>query len=197
MSANDNAVNMPRGYHHGELRTALIAAGMAMLAERSADEVSLREIARRVGVSATAVYRHFPDKQALLAALALEGLDALAERQRAATSAAGGGLAGFKAMGVAYVTFAIANPALFRLAFVSAPHVDLLGDDLSQVGQAMRGLRETIGALMPAHLPEADRRVAALRAWAVVHGLAMLVLDGQIADDRALIERTICESNLF
>ena len=66
----------PRPYHHGNLRAALIEAGMALLAARALDDLSLREVARAVGVSATAVYRHFPDKGALMAALAAEGLHA-------------------------------------------------------------------------------------------------------------------------
>ena len=109
-----------RPYHHGDLRAALIEAGLAMLAERDAEGVSLREMARSVGVSATAVYRHFPDKTALMAALAREGLDRLAAAQHAASDHVGGGAAGFAATGQAYVRFALANPALFRLIFTSS-----------------------------------------------------------------------------
>ncbi|NVN11818.1 helix-turn-helix domain-containing protein, partial [Nguyenibacter vanlangensis] len=76
-------------YHHGDLRAALIEAGLRLLADRAVDALSLREIARAVGVSATAVYRHFPDKDALLRTLAGEGLNRLARAQRAASDAAG------------------------------------------------------------------------------------------------------------
>lgn len=86
-------------YHHGDLRAALVDAGMALLATRDADDLSLREVARQVGVSATAVYRHFPDKAALMAALAAAGLDMLGAAQHAAFDAAGGGAAGFLATG--------------------------------------------------------------------------------------------------
>jgi AcrR family transcriptional regulator len=71
-----------RSYHHGDLRQALIEAGLTLLDVRAADALSLREVARAVGVSATAVYRHFPDKGALLDALAAEGLRKLADAQR-------------------------------------------------------------------------------------------------------------------
>ena len=74
-----------RAYHHGDLRTALIDAGLAALEAADADAVSLRELARKVGVSATAVYRHFPDKKALLAALAAEGIARLGSAQRIAS----------------------------------------------------------------------------------------------------------------
>jgi AcrR family transcriptional regulator len=82
-------------YHHGDLRAALIRAGLALLQERDADDLGLREVARAVGVSAASVYRHFPNKEALLRALAAEGLKRLGEAQRAASEAAGGGIAGF------------------------------------------------------------------------------------------------------
>ena len=105
-----NSDSDKRGYHHGDLRAALIEAGLALLADRSADDIGLREAARAVGVSATAVYRHFPDKGAFLAALAGEGLRQLGAAQRVAAEAAGGGERGFAATGAAYVRFAIANP---------------------------------------------------------------------------------------
>lgn len=72
-------------YHHGDLRAALVAEGLLLIEEQDADDLSLRELARRVGVSATAVYRHFPDKAALMAALAGEALTRLAAAQRAAS----------------------------------------------------------------------------------------------------------------
>ena len=87
MSNNDNTVNIKsRGarYHHGDLRAALIEEGLEQLSQRPADEVSLREIARNVGVSATAVYRHFPDKAALLAALCIIGDEKLSAAFRTA-----------------------------------------------------------------------------------------------------------------
>lgn len=196
MTSKDNSVNIDstKRYHHGDLRAALIDAGLELLAERSADDLSLREVARHVGVSATAVYRHFPDKQALLSALAYEGMEELGRRQRAASEKAGGGLDGFTASGATYVRFAVENPALFRLIFASAPPVSLLDDELDKVGLGMRGLREDIAALMPPHLPEAARRAAALHAWSLVHGLAMLILDGQVDYDADEIARVICAS---
>src|SRR6476469_1040818 len=94
-------------YHHGDLRRALIDAGLELLESRDAEALSLREVARSVGVSATAVYRHFPDKNALLDALAAEGLGRLAAAQHKAADASGGGEAGFAATGAAYVRFAL------------------------------------------------------------------------------------------
>lgn len=180
-----------QGYHHGDLRSALLDAGLRLLRERSVDDLSLRELARDVGVSPAAIYRHFPDKNALMAALAVEGLERMAAAQRQATQAAGGGKAGFLASGVAYVRFAVDNPALFRLVFGAVQACDPLDAPIDRVASAMRGLREDIEALVPADMPAADRKASALHAWALVHGLAQLVLDGQIPVDWRLIERVL------
>ena len=124
MSTDDNSVNINRRnrtYHHGDLHTALIDTGLSWLATRQGEDISLREIARLVGVSATAVYRHFPDKQALIAALCARGEAALAVALGESAEAAGGGTAGFGASGQAYVRFALANPGLFRLMMSIRP----------------------------------------------------------------------------
>ncbi|MCO4091116.1 MAG: helix-turn-helix transcriptional regulator [Sphingorhabdus sp.] len=133
MAKNDTSVNIAPAlgrdaYHHGDLRSALIAAGMHALSADSADALSLRALAREVGVSATAVYRHFPDKDALLVALAMTGFDQLAAAQQAASRSASGqgALAAFSASGAAYVRFAIINQELFRLMWKAAPRGDQL-----------------------------------------------------------------------
>lgn len=203
MARKDNSVNisesMPqtateparKSYHHGDLRAALVEAGLRLLQSRAADDLSLRELSREVGVSATAIYRHFPDKQALLAALAHASVERLARVQREASQRAGGGRAGFLASGLAYVRFAANEPALFRLIFSSAQTEDLLDASIDTVSSAMQGLRRDIEQLMPAALPDTDRKAAALHAWALVHGLAQLLLDRQIPADWALIESTL------
>ncbi len=189
MPVNDNTVNTDKKpYHHGDLRDALIAEGLCLLDSRDAESLSLREVARGVGVSATSVYRHFPDKQALMTALALEGLTRLGAAQRAAAEAAGGGKAGFAETGRAYVRFALANPALFRLIFASpalAPQ------------KAAGGMHSEASTLLLANAAAAaaqdggEAGIRAIQAWAVVHGLAMLMLDGQIPEDDAIIDQAI------
>jgi len=190
MSRNDNSVNIvEKPYHHGDLRVALLAEGLRILTTRDAESLSLREVARGVGVSATSVYRHFPDKAALLTALALDGLAQLGSAQRAAGEAAGGGTAGFAATGRAYVRFALANPALFRLIFASdalAPHRTREGVVPSEANSL---LQANAAALAAKDGGAAD--IHAVQAWALVHGLAMLMLDGQIPADEAIIDRAI------
>ncbi|MBX3642872.1 MAG: TetR/AcrR family transcriptional regulator [Rubrivivax sp.] len=185
-----------QGYHHGDLRSALLDAGLRLLRARSVDDLSLRELAREVGVSAAAIYRHFPDKNALMAALAVEGLERLGQAQRRAMRAAGGGKAGFLASGMAYVRFAVDHPALFRLVYSAAQQCDPLDAQLDSVSSALRGLRQDIEALMPADAPPAERKAAALHAWALVHGLAQLMLDGQIPIDWRLVERVLSRVSL-
>ena len=189
MSQQDDSVNMEsKPYHHGDLRDALVIEGLRLLAERDVEAVSLREVARGVGVSATSVYRHFPNKEALMTTLALKGLAQLGAAQRAAADEAGGGEAGFGATGRAYVRFALANPALFRLIFASpalAPH-KASGVLDSEAGN----LLQTNAAAAVAH-DGGEAGILAVQSWALVHGLAMLMLDGQIPEDDKLIDKAI------
>ncbi len=190
MRDNANSVNIEfegsakARYHHGDLRSAVIESGLELLKIRGADELSLREIARTVGVSAPAVYRHFPDKQALLSELAREGLRLLAEAQRTAAEKS------FTETGRAYVRFALANPALYRLAFNFMP------DEFHPDGAAFEGssawlLRKGVAEMLPANATPDQHHAAAIHYWALVHGLAMLMLDGQVAADESIIEQVV------
>ncbi|MDZ3832583.1 MAG: TetR/AcrR family transcriptional regulator [Sphingopyxis sp.] len=187
VNINDAAPTSPvrsSSYHHGDLRAAVIAAGMARLARGDDRELGLRALARDVGVSATALYRHFPDKEALLDALADEGLRRLGALQAQAWLKAGGGSAGFLAAGIAYVRFAHDEPALFRLSFTRQmpERAADAGGDGGDVAYNL--LRAGIGEALPG---AADPERAALHAWSLVHGLAMLILDKRIEWDEALV----------
>ena len=182
MDVNDHTVNIRHRYHHGNLRAALLRAGLELLASRDTADLSLREVARKVGVSANAVYRHFPDRQALLVGLAAEGLRRLGAAQRMAAEASGGDAMAFAATGKAYVRFAIDNTALFRLIFSHAWR-DRPGLD-GQNEPAML-LRASVAARAT---NEKEAEKLALRAWSLAHGLAMLILDGQLEFSDALLE---------
>lgn len=187
MSANDNSVNIDpvkRGYHHGDLRVALVKAGLELLEQRSADSLSLREVARTVGVSATAVYRHFPDKHSLLKALSLEGLKQLAAQQGAAVALPSG--EGFAESGRAYVRFALANPGLFRLIFTTSlfANHDVRDDPQGSAGWL---LRSHVAKALGVGASDEQQRALTYRAWALVHGLAMLILDRQIDREDGLL----------
>jgi AcrR family transcriptional regulator len=189
MARNDNSVNIENQgerYHHGDLRAALIEEGLKRLQAGPAEALSLREIARNVGVSATAVYRHFPDRAALLGALCHVGDDRLADAFAAAMARAKPGLDAFSAMGRAYVRFALANPSLFRL--MMSAQVGGLDHGRSR-GRDMlaRGIAEMSGG----RTSKAMQDVRQLRAWSMVHGLAMLMLDGLVPADDAIIARVV------
>lgn len=153
-------------------------------------DLSLRELARSVGVSPAAVYRHFPNKDALLAALALEGLVMLGFAQREAYETAGGGMNGFVETGRAYVRFALAHPSLFRLVFAHGDPAHLTSD---KADPASRLLHDATLELTKGDAAAAER--LALQAWSLAHGIAMLMLDSRLSADQGLIERLIdCNS---
>jgi AcrR family transcriptional regulator len=163
-----------RAYHHGDLPAALIAAARELLAEDGSEALSLRAVARRAGVSAMAPYRHFPDKEALLAAVAADGFREFTVALEAADSRAPADQA-LVEQGVAYVGFACAHPALFRLMFGpprQGMHPALKHDEAQAHGVlAARVAAETAAPL---------RQSRTLACWSVVHGLASLIIDGQI-----------------
>ncbi|MBL0923218.1 MAG: TetR/AcrR family transcriptional regulator [Sphingomonadaceae bacterium] len=168
-----------RSYHHGGLRQAVIDEGLRLLDanQKEPDALSLRQIARNVGVSAPAVYHHFPDKQALLKSLADYGMQMLAEQQ--AEAAKIGGETGFAEMGRTYVRFAIANPGLFRLIFSHMPM------RISPSTSALKGspewmLRDYIKRTLGPTATAREQFAAVVRVWSLIHGLSMLILDEQV-----------------
>ena len=165
-------------YHHGALRPALIAVAREMLANDGPAAVSLREAARRVGVSATATYRHFQDKEHLLAAVAAEGFVEFAEQLRA------GGASEFTGMGMAYLQFAIRNPGLFRLMF--GPLLKER-DKYPQLAEAADASFAVLldGARRVVAEDNADVETTAYASWSFSHGLARLVIDDVIPAEQA------------
>jgi len=164
---------------------------MAALEGAQGLDLSLRELARTVGVSPAAVYRHFPNKGALLADLAQEGLAMLGATQREAYEAAGGGMPGFVETGRAYVRFALVHPALFRLVFA---HGDPAHLPSGKSDPASRLLHDATISLTGGDAPAAER--LALQAWSLAHGIAMLMLDGRLSVESGLIERLIDTNSL-
>ena len=183
-------------YHHGDLRSALIEEGLAQLDVKAPDAVSLREIARNVGVSATAVYRHFPDKAALLNALCGVGGERLAEAFQEAMAGAEDERAAFRAMGRAYVKFALRNPSVFRLMMTQSPPDGDRNEAPCATDAPFGMLSDTLKNLMPVDASKTDRKIKRLQAWSMVHGLAMLMLDGQVPPDEALVDQVIVASFL-
>ncbi|HEX6536766.1 MAG TPA: TetR/AcrR family transcriptional regulator [Gemmatimonadaceae bacterium] len=179
-----------RPYHHGNLRRALLDEALATIREEGVDGVTLREIGARLGVSRTALYRHFADKRALLMAVATEGFRTLREQLVAAWEEGGRGDAAFEAMGVAYVRFAVANPSHYRVMF--GGFVDPVARDpelAAEAGGAFQALVDALATLRHAGIVRDDDTVLMARfVWAVVHGVAMLAIDGQLREPGAVDE---------
>jgi AcrR family transcriptional regulator len=171
-------------YHHGDLRAALVAAAFCVLRERGLEGLTLREVARRAGVSHAAPYHHFTDRAALVATLVETSLLELGECMRAAAaSAPDDPEARVRALGVAYVRFAVEDPAPFRLMF--RPELRRAGGErLEAAGDASyRPLLEAIAdGVARGSFVAGDVEDLGLAAWAAVHGLATLLLDGPLRD---------------
>jgi AcrR family transcriptional regulator len=167
-----------RPYHHGDLRRALLEAAAAMIEERGPDAFSLRDCARRIGVSNAAPAHHFGSASRLLAALAAEGFARLAEAMRDARDAAGADPAArLSATGVAYVERALAAPGLFRLMFHS-DRADQADPALVAAGQDAYGV--LVGVLDEGGIADPGAIAA---AWSLVHGFAALLIEGRLASD--------------
>lgn len=161
-------------YHHGDLRSALVALALERVRRGGTESFSLREAARDAGVTSGAAYKHFADKDELLAAVATEALGLLAKRTQKATS----GLKGkerLRAAAMAYIEFASAEPRLFRLAF------SRFGSDSRAETDGIPGsfeqLRIAVADVQSAPDKPVDPDTLAL-AWAVAHGIASLISDG-------------------
>lgn len=179
-----------RSYHHGDLRRALLSAAVTAICESGPAALSLRELARRAGVSHAAPAHHFGDKAGLLTALAAEGYELLGDALVAARERSGD----FIEVGVAYVRFGVDHRAHFEVMFQpnlydsADPQVtaarDRAGDELR------RGL-----AMLPDAPPAEKARRSALAAWSIVHGFATLWLGGalppELGDDPEAAARSV------
>ena len=179
-------------YRHGDLRRALLQAGIELARGGGPDAVVLREATRRAGVAPNAAYRHFASRQALLQAVRAAALSAVAEAMEAELAALPGRLptadfarASVRAVGTGYLKFAEAETGLFRTAFAAAGQLHSGESDPAAAGQTGPHPFALLGAaldrLVEAGVMPPERRPGAeLLAWSAVHGLAMLVIDGPL-----------------
>jgi len=188
------------GYHHGDLRAALIAAAEEELVEKGVDGFTLRGCARRAGVSHAAPAHHFKDVRALFTALATIGLRRLAETTEAfGREAPAGTLDHFTAIGRGYVTFALENPAYFRLIFRS-DSLDSDNPDLIAAGRAAFGVPvAAVGGYCGSADPMADPKLVPLviGLWSIVHGFSELLLSGQLTRRGAGADREMLVDQLL
>lgn len=179
-----------QGYHHGDLRRVLLDAALRRFAERGDAELTLRELARDVGVSHNAPYRHFASKAELYASLRDDGFARLADRERQALAGAGSDArARVKALGEAYVRFALEDAPSFRLALSHPPARDPAHPDAATASFGL--LEQTIEEARKQGAVRTDlsAKELALAAWSLVHGLATLVSSGQLPGRAAQLSR--------
>ncbi len=172
---------MPRArdsYRHGDLRRALLQESISLIESEGVAAVSLREVARRVGVTHAAPYHHFPDKASLLRAAAEEGFRGLGQQMAMGAARADDPLSRLAACGMGYIEFGLANPGLFRLMF----RPELTG---VQAGEAPAAYTASWEVLVDAvrscqeagHCAAAPTETLATLCWSAVHGLTTLWLD--------------------
>jgi AcrR family transcriptional regulator len=186
-------------YHHGDLPRALLDAALHIVETQGTEALTLRAVARLAGVSQAAPYRHFANKEALLAGVAEEGFRSLMTAMRQSVQACGDmPLARLRAVGIGYVTFATSHPSHFRVMFgrdmadrSAFPTLrQVASDTLAMVVDAIADCQRA--GLVRSEEPAAD---LALTAWSSVHGLSALLLDGvldrPVADVAEMVTRDL------
>ena len=174
----------PDSYQHGDLREALIQAGLKLLSERGLAGLSLRAAAQLAGVSHAAPYRHFPDKQRLVAAIAERGFRLLTAsmREELAACNSADGLERLLALGVGYVRFATRHPDYLRVIFGGVLRGGNALPELQAAGEEAYGvLRDVVAAgLDRGELRGGGPELVSLTCWSLVHGLSALLSSGAV-----------------
>jgi len=170
-------------YHHGDLKRALIDTALAMVTEEGAWSFTLREVARRAGVSHAAPYNHFPDKAALLAEVAALGFQALGREMEAAARRPRSTRQALIGIATAYVRFGVEHPAHYRLMFgpelADEERYPVLEQASDATFAALTGALERGQAA--GELRRGSVQEQAVAAWSLVHGLATLLLDRRLS----------------
>jgi len=188
------------GYHHGDLRMALIDSGLALTRTGGPEALTIREATRQAGVSPNAAYRHFADREALLRAVATAIQHRMAARMESTARRRGSAEPGardrLRAVGVGYIKFALDEPGWFAVAFFGADLTGL-GQDGTATALPYLALVGALDAMVEEGALSPERRVGAeWPCWSAVHGFAELVLHGPLRDARrrdleALAQRTV------
>ena len=184
-SAHPKAVKKPaKPYHHGDLRRALLDEAVRTIQTHGVEHLTLRTVGERLGVSRSALYRHFADKQSLLATVGKEGFRNLHEAVGDAWERNGRGRAAFEAMAKAYVQFAVAHPSHYRVMF--GGFIESAAKDDHFIAEAKAAFQVLVDALVEqqnaGEIRREDPVLMARFVWAVVHGAAMLIIDGQLPE---------------
>lgn len=178
------AAAVKSAYHHGDLPRAMVAEAVRTIQKAGIDALTLRGVGEQLGVSRTALYRHFANKDALLTAVAVEGFRLLQKELRDAWTTGGASREGFEAMGHAYVRFAVRHPSHYRVMFGSAlPQASIPHPPAAGEGDAFGTLIEAVVTMQRDNrVRQDDPRLMSMFIWSVVHGVAMLAIDGVLPE---------------
>jgi AcrR family transcriptional regulator len=187
-----------RGYHHGNLRDALVEAARALVAERGAAGFTLAEAAKRAGVTAAAPYRHFNDRNALLVELARRGFEAFGARlEQAWDDGRPSSAIALRRMGEAYLAFAKEEPGLYAAMFENAATSGTAALAAAS-GAALESLRRAACATLADYgAQDCEGHLLASQIWAIAHGVASLAQSGHFAaaehgvDARAILDESV------
>ena len=183
-------------YHHGDLRRALLQEAVRIIQKKGVDGLTLRVVGARLGVSRTALYRHFADKSALLAAVATEGFRMLRVKLIEAWNKHGQSGSALGEMGLAYVRFAVAHPSHYRVMF--GGHVEA-NTDPERAREGAGAFQALVDALLAQQTQGSVRAENPLRlaqfVWATVHGIAMLAIDGLLERQQTDVEALVRFAN--
>jgi len=177
-------VKKKAGYHHGDLRRTLIDVSVDVVNKQGVEALNLRALATRAGVSSGAPYHHFVDRADLLAAVAQQGFELLAQDLLAARDTApSDASARLQALGQAYVGFAVSHPGHFRVMFRGDAHPVQASELAAASGKAFMLLAQAIeDCQIQGVAPSGDTQALVVTAWALVHGLATLWVDGTMPE---------------
>jgi AcrR family transcriptional regulator len=168
-------------YHHGNLREALLESAIGLIAEVGPAGFTLRELARRAGVSHNAPYRHFPDRDALMAAVAAQGFRELTRTMLRAADGESGALERLKRAGLSYIAFALRRPEHFTVMFDAPTAVKTHPDSAEAAEEAFGTLLNFVkNCQEEGRLPPGGPHEFALLAWSIVHGVAKLAITGRL-----------------
>jgi AcrR family transcriptional regulator len=184
-STHPRAKKQPaKPYHHGDLRRALLDEALHTIQTHGVEQLTLRTVGERLGVSRSALYRHFADKQSLLATVGKEGFRALQQTTADAWERNGRGCIGFQAMGKAYVQFAVAHPSYYRVMF--GGFIESAAKDDHFVAEAKAAFQVLVDALVEQQnagdIRQDDPVLMGHFVWSLFHGTAMLFIDGQLPE---------------
>lgn len=191
-------LNPSVSYHHGNLHSALIEAALSLIAENGMKAFTIRQVAKRAGVSHAAPYRHFKNKEDLLSAVALEGFDmVIKDTHRRFAPCGGDSLRRFRESGLAYIDFAARYPSHYRVMFSAGEHhveARLEKRSTEAFGILLSCIRKCQDEKL---VRDGDPSELAVAAWSIVHGYAMLIIDGFIHDPSDRLKYMITDALYF